>query len=198
MKKLFKVVAVAVFSLGLGLAANAQNATSSISANAEVFDEIKVIAEQSLEFGQVMGGYTKTISVTNVASTNQNGNAFAGGEKAGVFSLLARAGSDVTISFDLPEILTGEVDGNTLPISFAADQAAFGKTSTFNYQTQTVFDPNSDYNFGSFPANTISYGKDQTAGSGNGVFIYLGAKVNAAGVASDVYSGTITLTATYN
>lgn len=200
MKKLFKVVAVAVLSLGFGVAAQAQSSTQSISANAVVLDQIKVNAEQSMDFGQVMGGSSKTISVSNAATSTANGDGLIGNvaEKAGVFSLLASKGTSVTLTFDLPTALNGDVPGNTLPISFSDVQAAVGISSTMNYQAQTPFDPNSAHTITSFPENILSYGTDANAGSGNGVFIYLGATIDATSAKSDSYSNTITLTATYN
>jgi hypothetical protein len=199
MKNLLKIAAVAVLSLGFGVAAQAQLATATMNTNAQVFDQVKVNVERSLNFGQVMTGSTKTINLDNTASTSATGAASPKDVQVGVFSLLAGKGSQVRLTFTLPTQLdgTGE-DAVDMPISFSTSHAAFGATANINYGSHTPFNPNAPHDFNSFPENTINFGTGANAGSGNGVYIYIGGEVNGANMPSNTYSGTITLTATYN
>ena len=203
MKNLVKIAAVAVLSLGLNVAAQAQEALANMNVNAEVFDQIQVGVEKSLNFGQIMTGTQKTIGRDNVA-TSSAGNASQNDVQVGVFRLLAGAGSLIDLQFTLPQVLDGPTGSNaSMNLTYANDMAAWANSVTYVTANQNAFDPKVPFAFGnSFPTNSLTYAPNaQTPNvttTSNGVYVFIGAEVDAAGAVSGEYTGVIILTATYN
>jgi hypothetical protein len=191
MKKTIKILVAAVLAVGFGSLANAQSA--SISANATVISELTVTNQANLNFGTVVVGQVKTIDSYLNTATVSTGIAL-GTSNRGAFTVAAQAGSNVTLEFSLPTTLTG--GAGTLPISFSwlnsEDIPVESVTITVEDEGYKIFDPKNSYTFPTgFPT------LEAIAGT-NSVFVYIGGRVDATGVTAGTYTGTITLSATYN
>ena len=195
MKNLLRVAAVVVLSLGFGIAAQAQNRSANISAGATVVDELAVTRDQDLNFGIVMQGVKKMVSVSGGTSDLDAGNDNTTNVKVGKFLVNAGAGSSITLSFTVPSNLTN--GGNNLPILFnqgldgqPAVTVAYGATSA-SVVGLSVTGPNSI----TFPSTTIGQGD----AAKNGTYVWVGGVVNPSGTqVNGAYTGTITLEASYN
>lgn len=196
MKKLFKVVAVAVLSLGLGVAAQAQVRDADIKAKATVVDQLVVTPLEDLDFGIVMQGKNKMVAA-NGGVTSQDGATVSPDASVGQFSVLAGAGSSVTIRIDVPLTLAGPAGSTPMPIVFNRDldDAADATTVGFGYSTAslTKLIVNEDNSI------TIPSGENDKVNGKSGVFVWLGGVVKpSANQVNGAYSGDITLTASYN
>lgn len=195
MKNLFKVAAIAVFSLGFGVAAQAQDRSATLSANATVVDQLSVTQDQDLNFGIVMQGVKKMVSVSGGTSDLDAGEDNTTGVTVGKFLVNAGAGSSVTLSFIVPSNLTN--GANNLPILFnqgldgqPAVTVAYGATSG----SVTGLSVTSDNSI-TFPSSTIGSGD----AAKNGTYVWVGGVVNPSGTqVNGAYTGTVTLTASYN
>lgn len=190
MKNLVKISFLIAFSAAINLSANAQTSNSTIDVGAKVFDQITVDGFRNLELGQVMTNTVKKVDIDGeiTGSAGISGS----GVQVGVFKVFAGAGSDVTLTFeDIPTLSDGTNtmditfnDGNNDLVGYGLDPDNASAAVRFSSLTTVVED-------NSFPTNTID--------SKNGIYVYVGAEVTAANdQASGTYSGTVTLTATYN
>ncbi|MCH6199889.1 DUF4402 domain-containing protein [Aquiflexum sp. LQ15W] len=194
MKNLVKISFLVAFFAAIGFSANAQTSFSTIDVGAKVFDQITVEGFRNLNFGQVMINTTKKVDIdgdiTAPAGISESG------VQVGVFKVFAGAGSDVTLDFAGISTLS---DGtNTMAIRFndgtndlvgygldADDASAAVRFSNFSAIVANGQTANS------FPTHTID--------NKNGIYVYVGAEVTAGATqASGTYTGTVTLTATYN
>lgn len=191
MKKLVKIFVVAAFALGFGVTAQAQERSANMSASATVFDAIEVAKVTDLNFGQVMKGYKKYISPGGSAASSDASGVSIVGIQAGSFKVFAGAGSSVTLSFNNLSSLTGPSSA-TLPIIFNQNEAGDAVTSLgYGTEASSLTELSLGDNSITFPSTTVD--------SKNGTYVYVGATVNpAADQASGSYTGTLTLTATYN
>lgn len=197
MKNLLKItLGIALFAI-ISFSANAQTSSGELTASASVFDEIKVNAIDPLLIGQVQKGTTKSIGFTNnVLAGSTSVSSFGIG--TGKFSVLAGAGSNVDLAITHTALTFTENDvTNSLtflltdgPEVGAAQLVSWGTTEVANSPTPFVAGK-INVAGGTFPTNPI--------GDNNGIYVYVGGHVNAlANQPSGSYSGTVTLTATYN
>jgi hypothetical protein len=183
--KTIKFLAALAIMMGFGFSAMAQYTdNASITGKATVIQGINVTDITDLDFGWVSPGLAKTIGLTNNASGGQVG---IGNQTTGVFTVSAMASSNVQIQFTaLPTILS---DG-TNNLTIGAYTAGYGIATPF---AGTTFDPatGTQVAAGSFPNNTIS--------NENAIYVFIGGTVTPTPLqTSGFYTGTITLTATYN
>ncbi|MBS4073148.1 MAG: hypothetical protein KGZ90_17595 [Algoriphagus sp.] len=197
MKNLFKVVAVAVLSLGFGVAAQAQTDDAKIVASANVVDQIEVARVSDLTFGMVMQGLPKHIGYQGNILGGGASSAGAADLTPGVFNVFATAGTNLTLTFTTPTggVLDGP-NGAKLQIVFNKDHedkdvfsAAYGIDSGENATEFLVGTPTAVTNI---PANDLVGGR-------NGIKVFIGGTVKpTSNQASGAYTGDITLEATYN
>lgn len=195
MKNLFKVVVVAVLSLGFGVAAQAQDRSATLAASAKVVDALSVTQDQDLNFGIVMQGINKLVnSAGGVADTDLLGEDNDTDVEVGKFLVHAGAGSSVTLSFIVPSVLTNAAANNaTMPIAFNQDEneadfmtVAYGATSAAQTRLEVT-----GGNSITFPSTQIN--------SKTGTYVWVGGVVKpSANQANGSYTGTVTLTAAYN
>lgn len=169
MNKFLKTLLMTFTAFGLTAVALAQQSdNANIAANANVIAQLVVNAGNSLDFGDVSPGVSR--SVANSDAT------------AGTFSVTGGAGAVVSLSFTLPANLTS--GANNLPIAFSTTDANW--EDGISSLGTNVFDPNAGVSVGALPTDG-----DMT--------VFIGGTVNPAnGQAAGAYTGTITLTATYN
>lgn len=192
MKNLFKVAAVVVLSLGFGLAANAQDRSAQISASAKVVDALSVTKDQDLNFGIVMQGVNKLVNSQGGVADTDAGTNNTTDVKVGKFLVNAGAGSSVTLSFVVPSNLTGP-SGATMPIAFNEDEngadattVAYGAES--GNQTKLLVTE----------GNSILFPDTQIGGK-TATYVWVGGVVKpSATQANGSYTGSVTLTASYN
>lgn len=104
-----------------------------------------------------------------------------GDAAAGTFSVSGNVGN-VDLSFTLPSELNGSVDN--LPISFGGSSASWGDNA---YDSNNDFDPNDGTS-----VNLLQQ-------TDRDITVFIGGTVDpSANQAAGSYSGTVTLTATYN
>jgi hypothetical protein len=196
MKKSVKVLMVAVFAFGTTFLAQAQDRTVTMSATAKVVDVLDVQKEQDLDFGIVMQGVNKMISVTAGVSDKDAGDDNVTGIKGGVFQVYAGAGSSVSLEVTVPSVLGG-ANSTTLPIVFnrdlddAADQTTIGYGISSGSVTKLFTNQ----------ANSITFpsGVTDVIGTKSATRIFIGGVVKpSATQANGTYTGTITLVASYN
>ena len=101
------LAAVAVTAIASAQSVEAQ-ATAAIGARADVQVALSATAVDSLIFGDVFPGTTRSVLPTDASS--------------GSFSLTGAANAEVSVSFTLPANLVGP--GGNLPISFGANAAS--------------------------------------------------------------------------
>mgnify|MGYP003404332094 CR=1 FL=1 len=168
MKKLIGPIVVLAF-LAWAPASLAQGtASGDIQALANVLTPVQVTPQRDLDFGNVIPGTPKSVGI--VAATS------------GLWLVQGTAGSEVDIDFTaLPANLTAGTDN--LPIVYSATDAGHnpandpGTAITFNPATGTTTDIGT-------PTGTL--------------FVWIGGTVQpAAAQPSGLYTGTVTLTATY-
>lgn len=184
--KQMKIFASLVLMMGFGISAMAQSTDNdNILGKATVLQGINVVGVTDLSFGWVSPGLSKTIDLENTATGGQVGE---GTQTTGVFSVSAAANSNVQIQFTtLP---TNLVSGaNNLPIG--AYTAGYHTANPYSGGTTFVPGTGTQVAGGNFPTNDI--------GGVNAIYVFIGGTVTPGGTqASGDYTGTITLTATYN
>lgn len=127
MKKSIKILVAFILASSFWSIAHGQSA--SISANATVINEIAVARVADLNFGTLVAGQIKSIDMMGNVSIS-SGTAL-GSTTRGEFTVSASAGSDVRLSFDLPNNLTGS-GSDVLPISFSwMDEMGYPEYSVF-------------------------------------------------------------------
>ena len=184
MKKTVKILIATVFAVGFVSLANAQSA--SISANATVISELKVSNLSNLNFGTIVVGQTKTILADNTVEVSSGSK--IGTTNRGRFSLEAQVGSNVTLTFVLPENLT-TTEGALLPIEFDWAGASEGPIA-YEDGDGALYKiiPGTSYQI-------LGFNSGSEMPTSN---VLVGGRVNATGVTPGTYSGTITLSAIYN
>ncbi len=184
--KIVKFFAALTFMFGISAGIMAQSTDNdNLTAKATVLQGINVTKVADLEFGWVSPGLAKTIDLVNTATGGQVGE---GTEATGVFTVSAAVGSNVQLQFTtLPTNLTYLT--NDLPIgTYTAGYALVNP-----YASGTSFTPGTGIQVesGSFPTNDIS--------GANAIYVFIGGTVTpGASQAAGDYTGTVTLTATYN
>jgi hypothetical protein len=196
MKKSVKVLMVAVFAFGTTFLAQAQDRSVTMSATAKVVDVLDVKLEQDLDFGIVMQGNNKMISVAGDVSDQDGGANNITGIKGGIFQVFAGAGSSVSLTVTVPSVLGG-AGSTTLPIVFnrdlddAADETTIGYGISSGSVTELLTNQANSITFPSGVADVIG-GKSATR-------VFIGGVVKpSASQANGTYTGTITLAAIYN
>jgi len=196
MKKSVKILMVVVFAFGTTFLAQAQDRSVTMSATAKVVDVLDVQKEQDLDFGIVMQGVNKMISVTAGVSDNDAGADNVTGIKGGVFQVFAGAGSSVSLTVTVPSVLGG-ANSTTLPIVFnrdlddAADETTIGYGISSGSVTKLLTNQ----------ANSITFpsGVTDVIGTKSATRVFIGGVVKpSATQANGTYTGTITLAAIYN
>lgn len=144
------------------------SASGNILARANVLTPVTVTPQQDLDFGNVIPGTNKSVTIT--------------GATAGRWLVQGTAGAEVDIDFTaLPGNLTS--GANNLPIVYGATDA--GHNGANNPATAATFNP---------ATGTLANISNPAAT----LFVWLGGTVQpAAAQASGLYTGTVTLTATY-
>lgn len=171
-----------VAALGLSVAlvapnAEAQVASASITATANIQVQLSAVAGGNLDFGSVFPGATKTILTDNVS--------------AGSFELTGADNAEITVSF--PVLPTDLDDGtlpvpNLLPITFGAGAAASNSLVDNRTSGTVAFDPavGQTARLSTAPAPVV--GK---------MWVYLGGAVTPALQPAGTYTATVTLNAAY-
>jgi hypothetical protein len=185
MKKTTKVLFTALLAVGFGSLVHAQSAT--ISANATVLSQITVVNNANLNFGTVIMGQTKMIDASDNVYVSEGSTAI-GSANRGSFYVTAQTGSNVRLTFTLPTNLS-KVGGGSLPISFPHYEETMGIVEDA-YGTQDDFDLTIAYVINGFNS---SWDWETSTSS-----FYIGGKVDATTATAGIYTGTITLSATYN
>ena len=183
MKKTVKILIAALFAVGFGSLANAQSA--SISANATVISELKVTNNANLNFGTVVVGQTKKID--GYGNVEVSTGPKLGSTSLGGFRIEAQTGSNVRLTFEFPTNLS-TTEGALLPISFTGTEGASSATIDLGEGDRNEFNPRSPYQINGFLSGA----------TGSYMQVFIGGNVNATGVTAGTYTGTITLSATYN
>ena len=170
MKRLLQIT-LFTFLVAVSTTVASAQANDDISATANVIAQINVNGEQALDFGSIAPGATSTVAVTDAASV-------------GRFSVAGNGGT-LDLDFNLSNAdLTGP--GVDIPITFGAGSAAWGADASSPTNT---FDPSSTEGV----TTALSADPDGT------IFVFIGGSITAAAdQTAGTYSGTITLTATYN
>ncbi|MCK9399080.1 MAG: hypothetical protein M0Q51_03655 [Bacteroidales bacterium] len=186
-KSIFTIFAALTMVLGFAMTGlGQQNDNAVIAANATVVGAVVVDSVQSLQFGNVTPGNTKTISTTGTVAVG-----FAGGttETEGKFSVTKGANSQVTLTFALPSVLT-KSGGITMPINFS--DYGGNKCGAIDATTLYPFTP-------SAAPLVISNAAFAAAFAAASFIVHLGGTVVPTNTqAAGAYTANITLTATYN
>lgn len=174
-----KMMAVMAVMMGFAFSAMGQGLTdnATITGKAIVYSSMSVTREVDLNFGLVSPNVPKTVGLyNNVTGTPNNGT-----QTTGRFVVAASPNSSVDITFDTPEKLS---DGT--------NDLAIG---TYAYAWDTDNDAN-----GGTPFSTGSLdGSTDVTMSGSTIYVFIGATLTPGETqVAGTYTGTITLTATYN
>ena len=139
-----------------------------------------------LNFGTIVVGQTKTILADNTVEVSSGSK--IGTTNRGRFSLEAQVGSNVTLTFVLPENLT-TTEGALLPIEFDWAGASEGPIA-YEDGDGALYKiiPGTSYQI-------LGFNSGSEMPTSN---VLVGGRVNATGVTPGTYSGTITLSAIYN
>ncbi len=175
-----KLFAAIAFMIGFTTTIFAQ---TNITASANVVTAVSVVAGENLQFGNVTPGNSKTI---NSADGVIQGIIAGTTEKTGTYTVNKGANSQVSLSFTLPTNLVGVTPANTLPINFTDyNSTKLGAIGSVLWSpSASVVVTNATYPI-AFAASSF-------------VVHVGGTVVPGASQAADSYSGTITMTATYN
>ncbi|HRZ48385.1 MAG TPA: DUF4402 domain-containing protein [Bacteroidales bacterium] len=191
--KSMKFLAALAIMMGFGFSAmaQAQSDNDNIAAKAEVVAQVNVTKVLDLQFGIVTPGVNKSISTTgSVLAGTAGTSTYAGTEQKGHFTVTKGANTYLTLALTLPANLTYLT--NNLPINFADVSSTQLGLLQISGANDVPFTPSAT------PLNLTSgaYSAYFTATSFD---VFLGGTVAPAAsqVAGD-YTGTITLTATYN
>lgn len=194
-----KFFAALVILSGITVNVMAQTDNGTVSASAKVIDQISVDNFQDLNFGQVTVAQNKTIDITGAVTGGASVSDVS--TAVGKFKVYAGIGSDVQLAFSaLPAVLDEDGTGTaTLPIVYDFDNdgttaknlSAYGLTTDAASATRFVAATGVQVASGNFPTNALD--------SKNGIFVFIGGTVKpGANQVRGTYSGSITLTATYN
>jgi hypothetical protein len=193
MKKMISGLFALVLVAGFAMNVNAQSDNKTITASANVLVAITVTAGDSLVFGNVSPGLSKTVTTTG----DVVGSGKTGVEKAGTFNITKGANSDISLTWVLPKNLTG--DGGNLDVNFS-DLGTGDVATQLGLLTGGTDFSGTDINYSYTPTAGIKNLKDV-----DGVFKATSIKATIGGTvvplpeqAQGEYTGTITLTATYN
>ncbi|BEG99373.1 DUF4402 domain-containing protein [Bacteroides sedimenti] len=196
MKTTIKILAALAVMMGFSMSVMGQGAQSdnkNITAKAQVIKQLSVTAGSDLSFGMVTQNVSKTIGNNGsiLAGTAGTGSVNVGAESVGTFTISKGANTAVTLDFTLPTELKTTTNA-TLPINFAdfsGNKLAKLTGGTADYP----FTPGTG-------AGALSIG----TGTGN-YYTIESFTVNIGGTVVPIttqeqgeYTGTITLTATYN
>lgn len=142
--------------------------SGTITATANVLTPLTVTSDlRALDFGDVFPGLAKSIAWSDATS--------------GQWRIDGEAGKEVQMAFTLPANLTS--GANSMPISFAASDAAWNTTNAT--AGATTFDP---------AAGAVEF-LDGTSGQ---LFVFLGGTVSPVQTqAAGVYTGTVLLDVVY-
>jgi len=160
---------LAVVVLAWAPAALAQgSASANINATATVLNAVSVTAQQDLDFGNVIPGTNKSVAITSV--------------NAGRWMVQGTAGAEVGITF--PALPMSLSDGsNALALVYSGTDA--GHNVVNNASTATTFDP--------LPGTTANIGVSPAE-----LHVWIGGTVVPTAMQpSGIYTGTITMQATY-
>lgn len=173
----------------LGFAINSfaqQSANANITGKADVVAAVTVTGAQDLQFGNVTPGNTKTISTTGTVAAGTIGGTT---ETQGKYDITKGANSQVTLAFTLPSNLTS--GANNLAINFN-DYSSTQCGRISGTGTDVMFTPATGI-------TTANSGTTAWVFAANAFTVNLGGTVVPTNnQASGAYTGTITLTATYN
>ncbi len=185
MKSTIKIFAVFAMVVGFAVGAKAQSAVpADITANANVQTQLTVVEQQSLEFGTVnnKSGETKTISVAGVASSS-GGAVAQTGVRQGIGKITRSGDAQITyVLSSVPTVLKPSSGTSELPISNFTTAYSSTISGAQTAGNATV----------SLPTTV--------AGTGNDIFIHIGATVtpSSATTSTGIHTGEITLSAIYN
>lgn len=176
MKQLSRILSILVLAISLSSAVYAQSAD--ITGNAEVLAAINVTGATNLDFGSVEQGTNKTV--------NADGSSNDADVIVGEFTVGGSDGASVTLDFtQLSDLSDG--GGNTLTIAYNSTNYALWSTDADNTTTgdNTAFDPTT-----ATPSATLD---------ADGISVFIGGEAQpGASQVAGTYSGTITLSASYN
>jgi len=200
MKNLVKIAALAVLSLGFGVAAQAQEASSerTMTATASVLGIVEVEKSVDLAFGQVMPGFNKYVAMKgDVVTSNSLGTVNSLGVKSGLFKVFAAAGSSITMTLEVaPFANVDNENADPLPLFFNQGVLATDAVTTLAWSKKGEGAQDIPMVVGS---NTIDSVPTSPLDGRNGIEVYVGGTVRpAANQASGSYETTITLSAAYN
>lgn len=172
--------------------AQAQTDNADASASATVLVPVEVVKDTDLQFGNVTPGNTKTIGVESAVLAGTAGGTT---EAAAKFTVTKGAGSEVVLGLTLPENLAGS-DDNELPINFEeSGDNKLGRLTTSDAadgENPQDLTPQAEF-------VTLTGGAYEKYFNAETFYVWLGGTVvPATDQAAETYSGTITLTATYN
>jgi hypothetical protein len=197
MKKLVKIFVVAAFAFGFGVTAQAQTRNATLEASATVRDQLAVTKQFDLAFGVAMQGASKRIDAAG-AVTSSDGQTVSGSDTSvGRFLVNAGAGSSVTINIAAPAVLSkGEGESlKTMPIFFNKALDGIADATNVGYGTEGTSIERLEVN----SPNPITTFPDSVIGDKVGTIVYIGGTIiPSATQENGIYTGTITLTATYN
>jgi hypothetical protein len=175
MKILLQSLLVLTLTIGFTTFAYAQS--DQITATTTVESSINVTGTQDLNFGTLSAGATSDIATSDAG--------------AGQFTVSGNSGSvDLSFSFANGGELVADGqngnDGNNIPITFDASDAAWG--------------PDASTESGSWnPETGSATGVDIAADSDRTIYVFIGGSITAASdQIAGTYEETITLTATHN
>jgi len=185
MRKMMKILVMLSLAMFFAMGAMAQNDNANTTGKALIVQGIDVVWAADLNFGWVSPGLNKTVALDGTVTGSNVGKI---SETTGLFHVMAAAGSDVQLQFTtLPGNLV--YSGNDLTITYVA-----GWDTADDYSSGTDFTTaatSTQVASGTFPTNTI--------GTTNGIYVFIGGTVAPTGTqVAGEYTGTITLTATYN
>lgn len=185
MKKFLLSTFILVLTAGINMSATAQNENTDnadASATATVLKAMSVAQVQNLAFGDVFQGTNKSVDPSSGS--------------AGQFTVAGTGGEGVTLDFTLPNeggtstnnyTYQLDEDGTStaeLEITFAADDASWADDATYDATNEFA------------PTGTAAATIDNTDDE---IYVFIGGTVQpTANQTEGSYTGTITLTSTYN
>lgn len=185
----FSTILTLLLFSGVTFAQQSDNADA--TASADVLAPVEVDKNTDLVFGNVSPGNTKTI---DVESAILNGRAGGTTESAAQFTITKGSNSEVSLEWSLPSTLEDE-SSNTLNINFNDDN----ETKLSRLTTSSASDGDNQVDLTPADGVTLTASEYSSYFSASEFYVWLGGTV----VPSDEqtqgsYSGTVTLTATYN
>ncbi|MFD2532935.1 hypothetical protein [Gracilimonas halophila] len=121
MNKLKTLLFASTLLVGFNSVAMAQSDDATITANANVIDNITVTSTSNLDFGDILVGTSKTMDAANQSVSTTNG--VTGNETFGAVDI-ETANANIKIEIEFPDDLTGQSDANnTLPFIFSGGYA---------------------------------------------------------------------------